>query len=197
VYSGPLDGLSAAALGTWAAGESRTYRIDVSFPSSAPAQNSLQASNARIAFRWRSVATDSPPPTTGGGPDGTVTETTPPAPTPTPTPTPTPPPPARDTTPPRLKLVATKSQKIRRGAVRFAATCNENCRIVGTSLKGAKVKAPKLLKAGKKATVVVTLSKKDAKKFGKRKRAVIKVTVTAADMNANRAAASLKIAVKR
>ena len=194
VYSGSLDGLSAVALGTWAADESRTYRFDVSLPSSAPAQNSLQASNARIAFRWRSAAADAPPP---------VTETTPspapiPTPAPAPTPTPTPPPPMRDATPPKLKLTAAKKgQKIRRGTVRFTAACDEDCRIVGTSLKGAKVKAPKLLEAGKKATVVVKLSKKDAKKFDKKRKAVIKVKVTATDMSANRAAASVKIAVKR
>jgi hypothetical protein len=81
--------------------------------------------------------------------------------------------------------------------VKVTATCDEDCRIVGASLKGAKWKAPSILKARKKAAVTIKLSRKDAKKFGKRKKGAIKLKLTAADMNGNRAVAAVKVAVKR
>jgi len=206
VYEGPLAGLSRQALGTWRADETRTYRFDVSLPSAIAAANSLQSSSARVAFRWTTDAADtpdtgdsgdsSPPPatgdpappagsggTTGGGTTGGGAPVTPP--------------PAGDTRPPKLVLKAARSQKIRRGAVKVTATCDEDCRIVGASLKGAKWKAPAVLKARKKVAVTIKLSRKDAKKFGKRKKAVIKLKLTAADMAGNRAVAKAKIGVKR
>lgn len=196
VYSGSLGALSTRGLGTWRPDESRTYRFDVSLPTS---DNTLQGASTSIAFRWNAQA--APDPTTDattGPPPSTDTGATPP-----PT-TVDPPPPATDTTPPLLTLRPGKAQKLKRGSVTLKATCNEACRIISASAKKSKVKAAKALRPGVAAKVTVKLSKKDAKKLQKkikklkkRRTATLKLKITAADMAGNRATAAAKIKLKR
>lgn len=201
VYSGTLVALSKATLGTWSAGESHTYRFDVTLPAGHPGANALQGATTGITFRWSAQAAATPPPSTttttdpvipppsGGDPGGGQTTTT------------TTPPPPADTRPPVLRLIAGKPQKLRRGSVTFKARCDEDCRLVAASARGAKLKAPSLIRAGSVVRVSVKLSKKDAKKLAttvkKRRKAALKLSLTAADMAGNRGSARAKIVLKR
>ena len=204
VYSGSLTGLSSQDLGTWQAGETHTYAFDVTLTGFPAVGDDLQGATARVSFRWAAEGDAAPP--TGGDttpepPPVTTTDSTPP-----PTGggtgvTPPPPPPPADTTPPRLTLVPGKAQKLKQGSVKLKASCDEPCRIVSASARGSKVKAPAVFKAGASSTITVKLSKKDAKKLAatikKRRKANLKLKITAADMAGNRATAPVKLKLKR
>jgi Ca2+-binding RTX toxin-like protein len=59
VYSGRQAGLGTRSLGTFAAGESHTYRFTVSFPNAdADPQNAYQGSSMSVQYHWEATASD-------------------------------------------------------------------------------------------------------------------------------------------
>ena len=77
VYTGKVAALTPAALGTLAAGDSRTYEFRVLFPDAGPgAENAYQGSSMSVQFDWTATNDDSdvdPPETTiTSAPEGLV-----------------------------------------------------------------------------------------------------------------------------
>jgi hypothetical protein len=65
VYSGALDAVGTVALGTFAAGETRTYDFAATFPDTgAGAENAYQGASVSVTFDWdAALAGSAPPPT--------------------------------------------------------------------------------------------------------------------------------------
>jgi spore coat-associated protein N len=64
IYSGTLAGLGPIALGSFAAGEARTYQFTVTFPNGTPAQdNPLQGATTTVENDWAASAPDDSTPT--------------------------------------------------------------------------------------------------------------------------------------
>jgi hypothetical protein len=152
VYSGRLDAMGAVSLGDIPAGESRSYRFSVTFPSgNAAVDNALQGASTSVQFDWSATAPEPPPATTATTPTTDSTPTGPAGP------------------PPRalsLSLKAPPSKSFKKGLT-LTIACSQDCtaRITGTvRMKGVR-KALKLtatsvsLGAGKARTVRLKLSK--------------------------------------
>jgi spore coat-associated protein N len=170
VYAGKLAAMGALALGSIAAGGSRSYRFSTTFPQgSAAHDNALQGASSTVQFDWDATAPEPPP-------------TTPPATTPT---TPTTP-----ASPLTLTLHAPTSESLRKGLT-VAIRCSQDCaaRIAGVAkIRGAR-KPLRLsatntnLLAAKARTVRLKLSRKLkaalTRAIASRKRATITVDVRA------------------
>jgi hypothetical protein len=173
VYVGSLAEMGAVQLDDFAPGSSHDFRFTVTLAPDAP--DSLQGAAAAVRFDWTATA-DDPPPT--------------PAPT-----TPAPPPvaPPTDTTPPHIRLVATK--------LGVRATCDEACtfRASSSRVTGVKhVKKPKLRVkvSGTSATVALAFDRKSLKLLKKSRKAQAIVTVVAVDAAGNRATAAKRIELR-
>lgn len=125
VYSGPLGAMPARPLGTFAAGEQRTYSFAVELPAAAAGLDSVQGASVSVGYRWGAEGASGTPTTTDPPPPPTVD--TPPPPTVV-----TPPPPLAPT-PPALKLSGPKSWSVRRRkAPAVIATCSRPCTLRAT-----------------------------------------------------------------
>lgn len=102
VYSGKLADMQERPLGTFAAGEARTYRFEARLPDSAD-DNPYQAARASFQFDWTAEATAEDGSTAEGG-------STP------------------DKTAPRLSFRVARRQRARRALV-VKARCDEPCRL--------------------------------------------------------------------
>ena len=164
VYAGKLAAMGTVALGSIAAGGSRSYRFSVTFPQgSAAHDNALQGASASVQFDWSATAPE------------TATQ---------------PPPPPTPASPLTLTLKAPRSASLRRGPA-ITIRCSEDCvaRITGVAkIKGAKkslkLRATSLdLKRAKARTVRLKLSRKLKAALGRavasRKRTTLTLTVRA------------------
>lgn len=116
VYSGLLASLPRTALGTFAVGESRTYRLTVSFPDGGAADAQLIGSKLNVTFVWLAGST-----TPTGPPKGTGTGTGPVTTDPVN-------PPHDRLSPPRLSVRAAKGQRVlKRHGLLIRARCDQAC----------------------------------------------------------------------
>jgi len=198
IYSGSLSSMPARALGSFAAGEARTYKFVALLPAggTAAADDPYQGSIAAVEFVWSGVAAGpSPGPAPAPSPGAT------PTPTPTPAPTPT-----GDRTPPRVTLAGAARQSLKRqkGAVVLTAVCNETCSLAGTGRPDGR-QTPKGLRMGwatrpapkGATTMTLKLDKRShaaiIKALKARKRPVIHVTIIATDAAGNATTVTKKI----
>jgi hypothetical protein len=200
VYSGPVGAMPARPLGTFAAGEQRTYSFAVELPAAAAGLDSVQGGSLTVGYRWHAV-----------GSTGTPTVDTPPPPTvdtPPPPTVVTPPPPAP--TPPALKLSGPKRWSARSRKPPFVvATCSRACSLRATVRtpglpRGVKVRVrskamPAARRNSRRFTVVLSgraRAHMRASAFKRRYQAIV-VRVTASDASGVPVSRSRTIRVTR
>lgn len=163
IYAGTLGALGPIALGSFAAGEARTYRFTVTFPDGTPAQDDpLQGATATVEYDWAASAPDGSTPTDTTGPPETAT-----APVLGASTGPTPPPPTGltsvttkvtkgGTTLPHVfkaRITAALRRHVKNGRVDFMVSCGRRC----TVSFGGTIKIPPLRQRFKVARVRFTV----------------------------------------
>jgi hypothetical protein len=176
VYDGSLGAMDPVDLAAIPAGGSSEFRFNVTMP--AIRGNAYQLAATSVRYDWTATATEDP----GAGEP--------------------PPPPSGDRQPPRLTLSGKRRQRLRKRAVVVRAVCDEDCTL-GVRARVKRVRRPRaqvrpaaFMPAGDRAKLRVVFSRRAARK-AKRRRAVVRVKVTARDEAGNVATAERRVRLRR